>query len=302
MKVFVAGASGAIGRPLIRHLIEAGHTVTGMTRSETAAQQLAELGAKAVRVDAFDYTEVEAALRSSGAEAVIDELTSLPKRMAQMPEAAAGDRKLRLEGGGNLYRASLACGVQRYLQQASAFFLAPGEGVGDESTGLAVDATPGVAGSARNYAELEKRVLAPGPMEGTALRYGFFYGPGTWYHPSEDAADLVRRQELPVLGEGQGMWNWIHIDDAAEATVKALTAPPGVYHITGDHPSPTGEWLPAFAKAMGAPEPPHISVEQALAAAGEDTVYYNTRLRGASNKKAREVLHWKPRPLEWLKS
>jgi len=154
-----------------------------MTRSDAGARALADLGAAVARVSAFDATGLEEALRRSRAEVVIDELTALPKSPSEMAEAAPGDRKLRLEGGGNLQRVARACGVHRYIQQASGFFLRPGSGLADESEGLAVDASPRVAASARTYAELEARVLNAGDMEGVALRYGFFYGPGTWYHP-----------------------------------------------------------------------------------------------------------------------
>ena len=300
MNVFVAGASGAIGRPLIAELVRRGHTVTGMTRSDAGARALADLGAAVARVSAFDAPGLEEALRASRAEVVIDELTSLPRSPSEMAEAAPGDRKLRLEGGGNLHRAARACGVRRYVQQASGFFLRPGSGLADESEGLAIDATPRVAASARTYAELEARVLDAGDMEGVALRYGFFYGPGTWYHPEGAAADLVRRQEVPIIGQGAAVWSWVHIDDAARATVEALTAPPGVYHIVDDNPSPVSVWLPAFARAVGAPPPPVVSEQEARAAAGEDAVYYGTRLRGASNAKAKRAFGFTPRRLEWL--
>src|SRR5919202_5173460 len=281
MRVFVAGASGAIGRPLIIELIRRGHEVTGMSRSESGARTLAALGAAVARVSAFDAAAVEQALRDARAEVVIDELTSLPRDPSEMAAAAPGDRKLRLEGGGNLHRAAKGCGVRRYLQQASGFFLRPGSGLADESEGLAVDASPRVAASARTYAELEERVLNAGDMEGVALRYGFFYGPGTWYHPEGAAADQVRRQEVPIIGKGEAVWSWVHIDDAALATVEALAAPPGVYHVVDDDPSPVSIWLPAFARAVGAPPPPTVSEQEARAVAGEDAVYYGTRLRGA---------------------
>ena len=300
MNVFVAGASGAIGRPLIAELVRREHTVTGMTRSDAGARALADLGAAVARISAFDGRGLEEALRRSRAEVVIDELTALPKSPSEMAEAAPGDRKLRLEGGGNLHRAARACGVRRYVQQASGFFLRPGSGLADESEGLAVDASPGVAASARTYAELEARVLNAGDIEGVALRYGFFYGPGTWYHPEGAAADLVRRQEVPIIGQGAAVWSWVHIDDAARATVEALTAPPGVYHIVDDNPSPVSVWLPAFARAVGAPPPPVVSEQDARAAAGEDAVYYGTRLRGASNAKAKRAFGFAPRRLEWL--
>jgi nucleoside-diphosphate-sugar epimerase len=171
MRIFVAGASGAIGQPLVAELVRRGHEVTGMTHSEAGARHLADMGAAVALVSAFDAAAVEQALRNARAEVVIDELTSLPKEPSEMAAAAPGDRKLRIEGGGNLHRAAIACGVRRYIQQAS--------GLADESAGLAVNASPRVALSARAYAELEARVLNAGEMEGVALRYGFFYGWGT---------------------------------------------------------------------------------------------------------------------------
>ncbi|VTT98842.1 NAD-dependent epimerase/dehydratase OS=Granulicella mallensis (strain ATCC BAA-1857 / DSM 23137 / MP5ACTX8) GN=AciX8_0978 PE=4 SV=1: NAD_binding_10 [Gemmataceae bacterium] len=300
MNVFVAGASGAIGRPLVAELIRRGHAVTGMTRSEAGAEALSTLSAAVVRASAFDAPDLEKALRESKAEVVIDELTALPKSPADMAGAAEGDRKLRVEGGGNLLTAARACGVRRYVQQASGFFLRPGPGLGDESEGMAVDATPRVSIHARTYAELEARVLNADGIEGVALRYGFYYGPGTWYHPDGASADMVRRQQVPIIGDGGGVWSWVHIEDAALATADALTIPPGVYHVVDDDPSPVSAWLPAFARAVGAAPPPQVTVEQALATAGEDAVYYGTRLRGASNTKAKRVFGFKPRRLEWL--
>ena len=300
MRIFVAGASGAIGRPLIAELVRRGHDVTGMTRSEAGARDLADLGAAVARVSAFAAAAVAQALRDARAEVVIDELTSLPNDPSEMAAAAPGDRRLRIEGGGNLHRAALACGVRRYIQQASGFFLEPGRGLADESAGLAVDASPRVAASARAYAELEARVLNAGGMEGIALRYGFFYGPGTWYHPDGACADQVRRQGLPLIGDGGGVWSWIHIEDAADATADVITAPPGVYHIVDDDPAPVGVWLPAFARFVGALPPPRVTEERARAAAGEDAVYYFTRLRGASNEKAKRTFGFAPRRLDWL--
>src|SRR5262247_2072668 len=300
MNIFVAGASGAIGRPLLAGLIRQCHAVTGMTNSDAGARVIAGLGAAVAQVSAFDAPALEKALQESRAEVVIDELTALPRHPSEMAEAAAGDRKLRLEGGGNLHRAARACGVRRYVQQASGFFLRPGSGLADESEGMAIDAAPRVAASARAYAELEARVLNAGDMEGVALRYGFFYGPGTWYHPDGASADQVRRQEIPVIGDGGGVWSWIQIEDAAVATAGVLAAPPGVYNVVDDDPSPVAVWLPAFARFVGAPPPPRITEVQARASGGEDIVYYGTKLRGASNQKAKKMFGFEPRRLEWL--
>ena len=299
MKVFVAGASGAIGQPLIAELIRKGHTVTGMTHSEAGAKRLRAHGVEVAIANAFDNGAVEVALRASDAEAVIDELTSIPKTPSELPAYAAGDHKLRIEGGGNLHRAALACGVRRYIQQSSGFFLEAKGALADESSPLAVNASPLVAGYAQMYAHLEQRVLESS-IEGVSLRYGFFYGPNTWYNPDGGAAEEVRKQQFPVIEGGEAKWSFVHIEDAAHATVAALTAAPGKYVVTDDDPSPVGVWLPRFASFVGAPPPPFITQEQARQAAGDDAVYYQTKLSGASNVKAKRELDFTPRRLEWL--
>ena len=301
MRVFVAGASGAIGEPLIAELLKRGHSVVGMTNSETRSKVLEAQGATVAIVDAFDAAAVETALRRSKAEAVIDELTSLPQEQAEMPKYAAGDRKLRIEGGGNLFRAAIATGVSRYLQQSSGFFLKAPEGtLADESSPLDVNASPAVAASARTYQELEARLFSSSAIEGISLRYGFFYGPKTWFYPGGSAANTVLRRQYPVVGKGQGVSSFVHIADAAIATVAALTAKAGAYNLVDDDPSPQNVWLPAFAKFLGALPPPNIGEEEARATGGDDAVYYATRLVGSSNAKAKRDLGWTPRRLEWL--
>jgi nucleoside-diphosphate-sugar epimerase len=299
MKVFIAGASGAIGRPLIAELIRKGHMVTGMTHSEGGAKRLREYGVEVAIANALDNGAVEAALRASDAEAVIDELTAIPKTPSELPAYAASDRKLRIEGGGNLHRAALATGVRRYIQQSSGFFLDAKGALADETSPLAVNASPLIAGYARMYAYLEQRVLESS-IEGVVLRYGFFYGPNTWYHPDGGAADEVRKQQFPVIAGGEAKWSFVHIEDAAHATVAALTADPGKYVVADDDPSPVGVWLPRFASFVGAPPPPFTTAEQTRQIAGEDAVYYQTRLSGASNAKAKRELDFTPRRLQWL--
>lgn len=305
MKIFVAGATGAIGQPLIVELIRKGHTVTGMTRSQAGVKILRGCGAEIAFADAFDESGVTAAVRASGAEVVIDQLTAIPKLPSALPAQAAADIKLRLEGGGHLHRAAVACGVRRYIQQSSGFFLdansARRDGaLADENSPLALDASPLVASYARMYADLEQRVLHAS-LEGVALRYGFFYGPNTWYHPEGGAAIEVRQQQFSLIEGGTAKWSFVHIVDAARATVAALTATPGTYVVVDDAPSPVSVWLPRFASFVGAPTPPRITAEQALQTAGEDAVYYQTRLSGASNAKAKRELGFAPRRLEWFR-
>ena len=299
MKVFVAGASGAIGQPLVAELIRKGHKVTGMTHSEAGANKLRAYGAEVAIANAFHSDAVEAAVRASEAEAVIDELTAIPKAPSELPASAAGDRKLRLEGGGNLFRAAVGCGVRRYIQQSSGFFLDSKGVLADENSPLAVNASPLIASYAQMYAHLEQRVLESS-MEGVVLRYGFFYGPNTWYHPDGGAADQVRNQQFPMIEGGAAKWSFVHIEDAAHATVAALTAHPGKYVVVDDDPSPVSVWLPRFASFVTAPPPAVITAEQARQTAGDDAVYYQTRLSGASNAKARQHLDFSPRKLAWL--
>jgi 2-alkyl-3-oxoalkanoate reductase len=273
MRILIAGATGAIGRPLIVALEKAGHTVTGMTHSERGQQFLREQGAECVFADALDESAVRSAVERIRPEMIIDELTSLPQNPVDMPKAAARDRQLRLEGGQYLYAAAQAAGVRRYLVQSSGFFAAPGQGLADETAGFAVEASPGVAAASQTYQQIENRILSPSPMEGVALRYGFFYGPGTRYNPDGGAAEQMRNRERPIVGNGEGVWSFIHIEDAAIGTVAALEASPGIYNIVDDHPSELKIWLPAFAKWVNAPPPAQISEEAAIQSAGPDAVY-----------------------------
>jgi 2-alkyl-3-oxoalkanoate reductase len=307
MKVLVAGATGAIGKPLIRALLAAGHEVVGIASSESGLAALSQTGAEGVIANALDSAAVDAVVKRVKPAAVIDELTSLPKHYTQeeMRAAAERDRRVRLEGGRNLHNAAQTAGAQRYVVQSTGFFYAPGAGLAAESDPLAVQASPNVAGSVRTYMQIEERVLGASDLEGVALRYGFFYGPGTWFyadgfHADGDIATQVRLRQYPIAGAGQGVWSWVHIDDAAAATVAALECAPGVYNVVDNDPSPISVWLPAFAAAVGAPDPPRISEQEALAAAGPDAVYYATQLRGASNAKAKRALGFAPRRLDWL--
>jgi nucleoside-diphosphate-sugar epimerase len=235
---------------------------------------------------------------------VIEQLTALPRIYTReaMTAAAPLNTRIRLEGGANLLAAAQAAGVRRYLRQSIAFWAVPGPGLADEETPLAFDASPAVAADVRVVTELEQRLLGDPEIEGIALRYGFFYGPGTWFNPDGDVARQVREQQFPIVGNGEGVWSWLHIEDAAMATVAAAErGNPGIYLIANDQPLPVREWLPAFAHWVNAPPPPQISVEDALkTSGGADAVYYGTQMRGVSNAKAKRELNFQPRPLEWL--
>jgi nucleoside-diphosphate-sugar epimerase len=303
MRVLIAGATGAIGQALVRDLNADGHAVIGLARSAEAARQLNDAGAESVVADALDAAAVKDALARVRPDAVINELTSLPRRYTpdEMRAAADRDRTVRLRGNENLLAGMKALGVRRYILQSSGFWYGPGAGLAVEEEQFASDATPGVAASIRTYDELEAAAFSSAPpLEVVVLRYGFFYGPGTWFTKEGDVGEQVRQRQIPVIGQGQGVWSFVHVEDAAAATVVALGCAPGIYNIVDDHASEQRVWLPAFARYAGAAEPPRVTEEQALLAAGPDAVYYATRLRGASNRKAKRELRFNPRPLGWL--
>lgn len=303
MKVLVVGATGAIGRPLISALVAARHEVIGVSSTEHGAQTLRARGVERVVANVLDRDAVLAVVRRVSPDAVIDELTSLPKRYTpeEMKSAAERDRTVRLVGGSNVQNAAQAAGAKRYVVQSTGFFYGPGTGLATEGDPLAVDASPAIAASVHTYMKIEERVLGARDMHGVALRYGFFYGPGTYHDPTNGSlSEQVRARAYPVIGSGQGVSSFVHVEDAALATVAALESDPGVYNIVDDNPSELNVWLPAFAQYLSAPPPRHVSEEDALQAAGADAVYYATRLRGASNARAERKLSFAPRKLEWL--
>jgi len=303
MRIFVAGATGAIGRPLIAQLHSVGHDVVALTRTPEKARILAEQGVEPAIADVFDADAVKAAVIRAQPEVVIEQLTSLPKTYTPetMQAAAQLNDRIRLEGGANVLAAAQAAGVRRYIRQSIAFWAIPGTGLADEETPLALDTSPAVADGTRTLNEIEHPLLGNPTLEGIVLRYGFFYGPGTWYATDGDVAEQVRQQQFPIVGKGEGVWSWVHIEDAALATVAAVDrGNPGIYLIADDRPLEVRVWLPAYAQWLNAPPPPQVSVEDALRISGADAVYYGTQIRGVSNAKAKRELNFQARPLEWL--
>lgn len=302
MKIVVAGATGAIGRPLITRLIAKGHEVVGLTRSPGGAQFLHENKAQAAIIDVLDQASVEATIASMKPDAIIDMLTALPKAYTadDMKKAAQKNALVRISGGNNLLFAGQKAGIKRYISQSSAFWYAPGQDLADESVPFAFNATPGISAGCLEYQEIERRTLESLGIEGVALRFGFFYGPGTWYGHGGNMVSQVRQQQFPIIGNGQGVWSFVHIDDAAESIVSALTCTPGVYNICDDNPSEIRMWLPAYARWLKAPEPLTISAAEGERLSGLDSVYYHTKLRGALNAKAKREFGFHPRGLEWL--
>jgi len=303
MRIFVAGATGAIGRPLIAQLHSVGHDVVALTRTPEKARILAEQGVEPAIADVFDADAVKAAVIRAQPEVVIEQLTSLPKTYTPetMQAAAQLNDRIRLEGGANVLAAAQAAGVRRYIRQSIAFWAIPGTGLADEETPLALETSPAVADGTRTLNEIEHPLLGNPTLEGIVLRYGFFYGPGTWYATDGDVAEQVRQQQFPIVGNGEGVWSWVHVEDAALATVAAADrGNPGIYLIADDRPLEVRMWLPAYAQWLNAPPPPQVSVEDALRISGADAVYYGTQIRGVSNAKAKRELNFQARSLEWL--
>lgn len=301
MRVFVAGATGAIGRPLVAALRRAGHEVTGMTRSSEKAALLESAGAAPVVGDALDRQAVDRAVASSRPEVVVHELTELPERYSRLRKGADATNRLRTEGTRNLVEAALAHGVRRVVAQSIAFLYAPEGGpVKDEGARPWTDAPAPFDGVVAALLELERTVASASGLDGLILRYGAFYGPGTWYAPDGDIAQQVRRRRFPLIGTAGGLISWLHVEDAAGATVSAVEGgAPGVYNVVDDEPVAYREWLPAYARLLGAPPPRRLPAWLARLVAGPLAVSVVTQQRGASNRAATRALGWRPRHGSW---
>ena len=302
MRVFVAGASGVIGRALVPRLLAAGHEVTGMTRSEKAAEALRGAGADAAVADAFDAPGLERAVVSASPEVVVHQLTAIPPRVnpRKMEKDFETNDRLRVEGTRNLVAAAEAAGARRMVAQSIAFAYAPqGPPVVDEETPLFLDAPEPFKRTVHAVAELERQVLQADP-EGLVLRYGFFYGPGSAYAPDGSQADEMRARRLPIVGKGTACWSFIHIEDAAAATVAAVErGAPGAYNVTDDEPALTRDWMPVYAEAIGAKPPRRVPALPVKLVGGGVAAHYTMTLRGASNAKAKRDLGWEPRHASW---
>ena len=300
MRVFIAGATGAIGRQLVPMLREAGHEVTGMTRSEERAQGLREAGAQAVVCDALDGAGVRSAMAEAAPEVVIHQLTDLPQEF-RMRYAYGATSRLRTEGTRNLLEGARAAGARRFIAQSIAFLYHPGNPPVNDEDGRTLAGSPGKFGEAVDAViELERTVTGADGMDGLALRYGFFYGPGTWYAPGTKLARTVKRRWFPIIGDGSGVFSYIHIADAASATLAAVErGSPGVYNVVDDEPAPTREWLPVLAEALGAKPPRQVPMWLGRLVAGTNAEFAGAKMRGASNAKAKRELGWAPSHGTW---
>jgi nucleoside-diphosphate-sugar epimerase len=299
MRVFVAGAGGAIGRRLVPQLVERGHGVVASTRSEEKLDGLRALGAEAVVMDGLDAPQVGEVLARAEPEVVVHQMTALADMsdLRHFDEEFAVTNELRTTGTDHLLAAAEAAGTRRFVVQSYTGWpnIREGGPVKTEDDPLDPDPPAQQTESLRAIRYLERAVL-DAPLEGIVLRYGSFYGPGA----SEPLVALVRKRKFPVVGSGEGIWSWIHVDDAAAATVAAVESrETGVYNVVDDDPAPVSEWLPYFAEAVDAKPPRHFPVWIARVAAGEVGVSAMTRIRGSSNAKAKRELGWQPKWSSW---
>ena len=304
MRVFVAGATGAIGRQLVPRLVAAGHVVHGMTRSGSKQAMLDELGAVPVVADALDPDQVAEAVGRARPDVIVHQLTAIPATLdlRHFDRDFALTNRLRTEGTDHLLSAGQAVGVRRFVAQSYGAWPYARTGGPVKSEEDALDPTP-----AREMREglaairhLEEAVLGARWTEGIVLRYGAFYGPGTSLAPGAEQVELVRRRKFPLVGDGSGVWSFIHVADAAEATVAAVErGSRGVYNVVDDDPAPVAEWLPALAQELGAKRPMRVPRFIGRLFAGEAGVVMMTELRGASNAKAKRELGWQPKHPSW---
>lgn len=273
-----------------------------MTRREDRAAEIRAAGADCVVCDVFDAAALTEALKSAAPEVVVHELTALPDRLDLRDEKVyEANNRIRDEGTRNLIAAARAAGAGRMVAQSISFIYAPAGGwVKTEEDPVFEDAPGGFGTAIRATMSLERQVLGTQGLDGVVLRYGFFYGPGTAYSTVGSQADDVRKRRFPVVGSGEAVFSFVHVDDAAAATVAAVErGSPGVYNVTDDEPGQLRDWLPAFAAAVGAKRPLRVPKLIARIAAGSEVVAFATTMRGASNAKAKRELGWQPRYASW---
>jgi len=312
MKVFVAGATGVLGRALVPQLVARGHEVVGMTRSAAKQDLVRSLGARPIVADALDPDAVAQAVAADEPEVIVHQLTALSGKMSardmRRPDrsfAATMTNRLRTEATDNLLAAGRAVGARRFVAQSfGAFrFARTGGPAQTEADPLHPDDPPAALRAVQAaYLYLERAVTTIEWGEGLALRYGGFYGPGTAISLAPDAqmAAPIRKRRFPIIGDGGGVFSHVHVDDAAAATAVAVErGEPGIYNVVDDDPAPVREWLPVLASALDAKPPRRIPRWLARLAAGEAATAMMTEVRGASNEKAKRELGWKPRYVSW---
>jgi len=303
MKVFVAGATGAMGKQLVPRLVAAGHRVVGTTRSESKQAAVWDLGAQPAVVDALDAEQVAQAVAHAQPDVIVHELTSIATLdMRHFDRSFAVTNRLRTEGTDHLLSAGRAVGVEKFVIQSFTGwpYARTGGPVKTEDDPLDPNPAREMRESLAAIRHLEEAVTGADWTEGIVLRYGGFYGPGTGLSPGGPEFEMLRKRKFPVVGNGAGVWSFVHIGDAAEATVAAVEhGKRGIYNVVDDDPAAVAEWLPALAEAIGAPKPWHVPRVIGRMLAGEAGTVMMTDIRGASNAKAKRELGWEPRHPSW---
>ncbi|MCW3040743.1 MAG: NAD(P)-dependent oxidoreductase [Solirubrobacterales bacterium] len=303
MRVLIAGATGAIGRPLVQRLLRRGHEVAALARSDARAAELTAAGVEAHVCDVFDAASVRAAVAAAAPEVLVHQLTAIPAHvdLRHYERDFAPTERLRREATPHLMAAAAAAGVRRVVCQSVSFMTVPeGPSVHDEDARIFTDNTTQLGPLVRATAAMEASVLGTPGVDGVVLRYGFFYGPGTAYGPGGGTAQEVAKRRFPIAGRGTGVASFVHVDDAAEATVLAVEGTPsGVFNVCDDAPEQLREWLPALAAAMGAPPPRAVPVLLARWLVGPHVVHFSTALRGNSNARFKQAFRWEPAHPSW---
>jgi nucleoside-diphosphate-sugar epimerase len=303
MRVFVAGATGAIGQQLVPRLVAAGHEVHGMTRSESKQAMLHELGAIPVVADALDPEQVADAVGRARPDVIVHELTAIGAlNMRHFDRDFALTNRLRTEGTDHLLSAGQALGVRRFVAQSAvySFYARTGGAVKTEQDALDPSPPREIRETMAAIRHLEQAVLGADWTEGIVLRYGAFYGPGTAVARGAEQFELVRKRKFPLVGNGGGVWSFVHVADAADATVAAVEhGRPGIYNVVDDDPAPVAEWLPALAETLDARPPRRVPRLVGRLFAGQIGTVFMTEVRGASNAKAKRELGWRPAHPSW---
>ena len=303
MRVFVAGATGAIGKQLVPRLVQAGHEVTGMTHKESNRALLEELGATPVLADALDPDQVAEAVGRANPEVIVHQLTAISTLDPRhFDRDFALTNRLRTEGTDHLLSAGRAGGVRRFVAQSYGAWPYERTGGPIKSEEDPLDLSPAreMRETLKAIRYLEQAVLGADWTEGIVLRYGAFYGPGTSMGPGGEQFDLIHKRKFPLIGAGAGVWSFVHVADAAEATVAAIEhGRRGIYNVVDDEPAPVADWLPTLAQKLGAKKPMRVPRFVGRLFAGEAGVVMMTEARGASNAKAKRELGWRPKHPSW---
>ncbi|GAB2659264.1 NAD-dependent epimerase/dehydratase family protein [Kribbella swartbergensis] len=304
MKVLVAGATGGLGRSLVPKLIAAGHEVTGMVRSPSSAAAVRAQGADVALADGLDAVAVKAVVDSVRPEVVVHQMTALRGGIdfKRFDQSFALTNRLRTEGTDNLLAASQAAGVRRFVVQSYAGWNVQkgGSATKTEADPLDPDPVPAQRQTMAAIKHAESVVTNADGIEGVALRYAGFYGPTGDVGKGGSMVRLIQQRKLPLIGDGAGVWSWIHYDDAADATVKAIESDAtGIYQIADDDPAPAAVWLPEFARILGAKPPRHIPTWLARLVVGDAGVAAFTTMRGVDNSLAKATFDWQPSYASW---